>query len=499
LTATVTVDYCYQYFLKLKVMGGSKPTFVPYPIFIETHPSAASLSAVGRCRIHPRTCDADNISKFQAILDKNVEQFKVDSSNNNEVHSSDDEKKKLKKKFMKQGVAMAQSYLCDVLKLDPSIVDVEIVLEASVVIASDGCVVACFLDAGCDKVVIVDDIQSDCGVLEALNCARVPKERLALFVDIDGIKQSNIQQVASFVNCFIVEITTDISEQTCIDTIRQTQEILPKDVSLVIQIATSSFAENSDSLCNIVSSVTAYFGGKDVVSGTIALSDPSPKELGLAYAACIKTDRLDGLFTTVVCTRSGEALGLVYSSKESIIASLECGRGVYYSRSRNGLWRKGDTSGHYQVLHRIDVDCDGDAIRFTVTQKGDDVTAFCHLNTLSCWGELHGVRHLEKTLKDRLHNAPEGSYTKRLFNDSELLRDKLVEEAQELSEADDKQHVAEELADVLYFAMVKAATYGVSIDDAVIELDKRARKVTRRAGDSKAFRIASGNEILKKS
>jgi phosphoribosyl-ATP pyrophosphohydrolase/phosphoribosyl-AMP cyclohydrolase/histidinol dehydrogenase len=86
-----------------------------------------------------------------------------------------------------------------------------------------------------------------------------------------------------------------------------------------------------------------------------------------------------------------------------------------------------------------------------------------------------------------------------LFEDQELLRDKLVEEAQELSEADSKQHVAEELADVLYFAMVRAVKAGVSIDDAVMELDKRARKVTRRQGDSKAFRIQAGNDILGKS
>ena len=177
---------------------------------------------------------------------------------------------------------------------------------------------------------------------------------------------------------------------------------------------------------------------------------------------------------------------------------MECGRGVYYSRSRNGLWRKGDTSGHYQTLHRIDVDCDGDALRFTVTQRGDDVAAFCHLNTLTCWGEPRGLRHLEETLRKRLKDAPVGSYTKRLFDDEELLRDKLVEEAQELSEAQTKEDIAGELADVIYFAMVRAAKAGVSIDDAAAELDRRARKVTRRKGDSKAFRIEAGNSILNK-
>ena len=83
-----------------------------------------------------------------------------------------------------------------------------------------------------------------------------------------------------------------------------------------------------------------------------------------------------------------------------------------------------------------------------------------------------------------------------MFDDTELLRNKLVEEAQELAEADTPQHVAEELADVLYFAMTRAAKAGVGLDRAVAELDRRTRKVTRRKGDSKAFRIAAGKAIL---
>jgi phosphoribosyl-ATP pyrophosphohydrolase/phosphoribosyl-AMP cyclohydrolase/histidinol dehydrogenase len=85
------------------------------------------------------------------------------------------------------------------------------------------------------------------------------------------------------------------------------------------------------------------------------------------------------------------------------------------------------------------------------------------------------------------------------LDDEVLLRDKLLEEAQELSEAQDPQHVAEEMADVLYFAMVKAVKAGVSIDDVVAELDNRARKVTRRQGDSKDFRIAAAQAILQKN
>lgn len=134
-----------------------------------------------------------------------------------------------------------------------------------------------------------------------------------------------------------------------------------------------------------------------------------------------------------------------------------------------------------------------------MTQRGEDTAAFCHLNTLTCWGPPRGIRKLEETLQDRLKSAPEGSYTKRLFEDPQLLRDKLVEEAQELSEATEPKDVASELADVLYFAMVRAVKAGVSIDDAVAELDRKARKVTRRQGDSKAFRIAAGEAILQGS
>ncbi|CAM9917187.1 unnamed protein product [Choristocarpus tenellus] len=68
-----------------------------------------------------------------------------------------------------------------------------------------------------------------------------------------------------------------------------------------------------------------------------------------ALISCLRTDRPDGLFTTVVCDATGVALGLVYSNAESIRASLSCGRGVYWSRSRGGLWRKGDTSGAWQA------------------------------------------------------------------------------------------------------------------------------------------------------
>lgn len=145
------------------------------------------------------------------------------------------------------------------------------------------------------------------------------------------------------------------------------------------------------------------------------------------FVSCLRSDRADKLYTTVVCDEHGVCLGLVYSNVESLRVAVTERRGVYWSRSRSSLWRKGDSSGMFQELLNIKVDCDFDAVRFTVYQCGDP-PAFCHLMTRTCWGHVNGIKKLETILLDRKKSAPEGSYTKRLFDDPDLLRKKLLEE-----------------------------------------------------------------------
>ncbi len=201
-----------------------------------------------------------------------------------------------------------------------------------------------------------------------------------------------------------------------------------------------------------------------------------------ALLAPLTSDRADGLFPTVVCDEHGVALGLAYSSRDSLRHAIENQVGAYYSRSRNGLWVKGATSGATQRLLRVDLDCDSDALRFTVTQ---DEPGFCHENTRTCWGEDHGIAKLTRVLLSRRKSAPEGSYTARLFNDDGLLRAKLLEEATELLDAKDSGEVAWETADVIYFALVAAARAGVSLASIEAELDRRSLGVTRRPGNAK--------------
>ena len=190
----------------------------------------------------------------------------------------------------------------------------------------------------------------------------------------------------------------------------------------------------------------------------------------------------EGPWATVICDEHGVALGLAWSTLESIRLAFAEQRGIYWSRSRQQIWRKGESSGATQQLLRVDLDCDRDAIRFTVRQSG---TGFCHLGTTTCWGAASGLAQLEETLNERKANAPVGSYTSRLFGDDDLLHAKLVEEATELTLAESNVRVAEEAADVLYFTMAKLVKHGLTLGDVAQELDSRSRKVSRRGGDKK--------------
>ncbi|KAJ7129588.1 histidinol dehydrogenase-domain-containing protein [Mycena epipterygia] len=214
---------------------------------------------------------------------------------------------------------------------------------------------------------------------------------------------------------------------------------------------------------------------------TLAATSASQINIADAFLAPIVSDRQDGLFPTIVSTETGHSLGLVYSSSESVKESILTGKGVYQSR-KHGLWRKGETSGATQDVVSIRLDCDSDSLEFRVVQHG---AGFCHLDRQSCFGETSGLPALESTLRSRFESAPEGSYTKRLFSDPELLRSKIMEEADELCRADHKEDVAFEAADLFYFALTKCIAAGVGISDIEASLDRKAKRVTRRAGNAK--------------
>ncbi|KAI9853111.1 MAG: trifunctional histidinol dehydrogenase [Thelocarpon superellum] len=205
------------------------------------------------------------------------------------------------------------------------------------------------------------------------------------------------------------------------------------------------------------------------------------EELPISSFLPIRSDRPDGLFPTLVADERGVALGLVYSTNESIQESLRTGRGVYHSRHR-GLWYKGESSGDIQELVKLELDCDADCLKFTVRQRG---RGFCHLATATCFGDYQGLSRLEKTLQSRKSSAPTGSYTARLFSSPELLHAKIMEEAEELCSAKTREDVAFEAADLLYFALSKCVSTGVTLEEVERNLDNKSLKVSRRKGDAK--------------
>ena len=211
--------------------------------------------------------------------------------------------------------------------------------------------------------------------------------------------------------------------------------------------------------------------------------------LGAAVAAPLTKGIADRLWPTVVCEESGAALGLVWSTRESLEAAVSRRRGIYWSRSRSELWIKGATSGATQELVRVDLDCDRDALRFTVRQHG---SGFCHTGERACWPTSFTLSTLERVIQRRRDEAfdgagggPEwrgagGSGTARVLADPALLKAKLLEEAEELSEAADRESATHEAADLIYFTLVAAARHGVNLENIQHELESRHQRVRRR-------------------
>jgi phosphoribosyl-ATP pyrophosphohydrolase len=199
--------------------------------------------------------------------------------------------------------------------------------------------------------------------------------------------------------------------------------------------------------------------------------------LGDAVAAPLAKPLPGEVWPTVVCDEAGRTLGLVWSTRESLARAVAERRGIYWSRSRQSLWVKGETSGNSQQLVRVDLDCDRDALRFTVRQAG---AGFCHLNRPSCWRPEFDLADLERTLADRIARPTPGSGTAQLLADPALLAAKLREEADELARAESSDDVVRETADVLYMALVALVRGGGTLAEVRAELARRHGAVSRR-------------------
>ncbi len=192
--------------------------------------------------------------------------------------------------------------------------------------------------------------------------------------------------------------------------------------------------------------------------------------------------KLGGLIPVIVQHyATGEVLMLGFGNAESMRLSAESGELWLYSRSRQTLWHKGQTSGNTQTVISITPDCDGDAVLIRVRPNGPA----CHTGTRSCFAEAPTLRALADVIAARFDADPAESYTSKLFRDDNKRLKKLGEEAVELALAcqeGNSEHAADEAADLLYHILVASAAAGASLDDILERLEERRARSGVRAG-----------------
>jgi phosphoribosyl-AMP cyclohydrolase / phosphoribosyl-ATP pyrophosphohydrolase len=180
--------------------------------------------------------------------------------------------------------------------------------------------------------------------------------------------------------------------------------------------------------------------------------------------------------------RTGEVLTLAYMNAEALERTRATGETHFWSRSRNELWHKGETSGNVQRVRELRVDCDNDAVLALVEPAGPA----CHTGERTCFhnGEVEppapyeALPGLERTVASRREERPEDSYTAELLGDPPRIGEKVREEADEAARAaaeESDERLAEEAADILYHLTVLMASRGLELADAYEELNGRRR------------------------
>lgn len=190
--------------------------------------------------------------------------------------------------------------------------------------------------------------------------------------------------------------------------------------------------------------------------------------------------------------RSGEVLMLAYMNKESLRRTIETGQTWFWSRSRQQLWCKGETSGHKQFVKEIRYDCDGDALLVLVEQIG----VACHTGERSCFyrtlddappkvfstidvGRATILEELYHLIKSRKEEMPLDSYTAQLLKEGQdKVLAKIKEETDEVIEAvqqKDKPEIINEISDLIFHLLILLASVDLSLDDIEVELARRRK------------------------
>jgi len=177
--------------------------------------------------------------------------------------------------------------------------------------------------------------------------------------------------------------------------------------------------------------------------------------------------------------RNNNVLMCAYANDESLELTKKTGFMHYWSRSRNKIWKKGETSGHYQKVYELLYDCDRDTILARVEQEGPA----CHTGSYSCFsdaplGQEDIISQLWRVFEDRKSNPDEKSYTCKLLRDENKMLKKLAEESAEVimaAKEEDRAQIVYETGDLLYHLMVMLFSKDITMDEVYSELQRRRK------------------------
>ena len=205
--------------------------------------------------------------------------------------------------------------------------------------------------------------------------------------------------------------------------------------------------------------------GMALYTGKVNLKD--------AFISCLDFNKVP-LIPVIAQSVNGQVLMEGYANAEAFEKTFDSGKLTFWSRAHQKLWPKGETSGNFLEVVKLRADCDRDTVLATVIPHGPA----CHTGSWTCFGsdpmEASSMGRLYNIIADRFANPKPGSYTATL--NEKRVREKVEEEAEELCEAEGKDEVIWEAADLMYFVNVLLYKEGVTWQDVYDELDKRHKK-----------------------
>ena len=334
------------------------------------------------------------------------------------------------------------------------------------------------LYAGCKKV-ILNALKPKTKELARDGAQRFGKDRLALSVfnvDVFFKQKDEVEHHISELIVLDEKLAGTMSNVTDIPYTLLMENVTPEKIVRTFQsdeniqgISCSSFVEEPEKVIELKKYLKSQGISADHLTSTMEWSS-------------FKLNS-DGLIPVIVQDyRTNEVLMLAYMNEEAYQTTLAIGKMAYYSRSRRELWIKGMTSGHFQYVKSLSIDCDNDTILAKVSQVG----AACHTGNRSCFftdlvredstdkNLLEILEHQYSIIRDRKEHPKKGSYTNYLFEKGiDKILKKIGEESTEIviaSKNAENEDVKYEIADFLYYLMVLMAERNISLEEVLEEL-----------------------------